>query len=273
LTVTVPVYVVLAIAAVTSAAYIHAARKILDGRPLFRESPRPRIHWGWPGALGVFSLFIMFQIMALIVYRALWGEVKTPGSVAGFALVMYMFNLVTLAVILLSAGRGGDALEALGFRSLPLFRALWTGCYAFLLFIPVQFVYGVVLHLVWSALTDRPFPIQETAESFFEASPAVFAVLLVVATLIAPFFEELVFRGFLQGGLEKSLGSGAGVAITAALFTVAHGGKGALQIFPVAIALGLFYRRTRSLPACMAFHFCINASAVAVVLLVRGASA
>lgn len=269
MTVPLPAYFVLFLAAATLAAWVHAIRRLSRGKPVFQAGEPLAVRWGWPRALGVFFLFVMFQLLALVVYRSLWGPVEEPRAIAGFVMLMYAFNSLTLLAIYLNASEGGEGSRALGFKSLPVGTAVWTGLLAFLLFLPVQTAYGALVQALWSSLSDKAFPMQETVESLLNAGPLSLAVLVFAAAALAPVFEELVFRGFVQGGLEKSWGSAAGIAVTAVLFTVVHGGSGALQVFPVAVALGLLYYRTRSLPACIAFHAAVNGSGVITVLLLR----
>ena len=53
-------------------------------------------------------------------------------------------------------------------------------------------------------------------------NPLSLVVFAVTATLLAPLYEELVFRGVLLPALVTRFGAVAGVAITSALFAVAH---------------------------------------------------
>jgi membrane protease YdiL (CAAX protease family) len=49
------------------------------------------------------------------------------------------------------------------------------------------------------------------------------AVLIAVGALLAPFFEELVFRGVLYGGFRKRLGPLWATVLVTLLFAIAHG--------------------------------------------------
>lgn len=53
-------------------------------------------------------------------------------------------------------------------------------------------------------------------------NPLSLVVFAVTATVLAPLYEELVFRGVLLPALVTRFGAVAGVAITSALFAVAH---------------------------------------------------
>ena len=54
-------------------------------------------------------------------------------------------------------------------------------------------------------------------------SPVILALFGLMAVTITPLFEELLFRGFLQPLLSRSLGVAGGIALTAILFGSLHG--------------------------------------------------
>jgi uncharacterized protein len=56
----------------------------------------------------------------------------------------------------------------------------------------------------------------------FTVTPVLMVCFAVLAALLAPLMEELVFRGFLQPLISRSLGTVAGVLITAVLFGGLH---------------------------------------------------
>jgi hypothetical protein len=49
------------------------------------------------------------------------------------------------------------------------------------------------------------------------------ALVGVFAVTLGPLCEELIFRGFLQPLLARTLGAAAGVVVTAAVFALPHG--------------------------------------------------
>jgi membrane protease YdiL (CAAX protease family) len=100
------------------------------------------------------------------------------------------------------------------------------------------------------------------------AQGAWFIVLFVVVVVGAPFVEELVYRGFIQGGLQARIGSTWALLISAAWFTVVH-----LEpiefpgLFAFAIVLGLCYRSTQRLGLSVVTHLAFNATGLLLVAL------
>jgi|SRR5579875_1034584 len=62
----------------------------------------------------------------------------------------------------------------------------------------------------------------ETPIDKFVSSKSSLALVIVTAVIVAPFFEELLFRGFIQPLLSRTFGVVAGVLITSVLFGALH---------------------------------------------------
>ncbi len=82
---------------------------------------------------------------------------------------------------------------------------------------------GVLLAFLVSALAylihtpKVPSPVESLMNS-----PALLAAFGVMAVTVAPLFEELLFRGFLQPLLSRTFGVGAGILMTALIFGSLH---------------------------------------------------
>ena len=121
----------------------------------------------------------------------------------------------------------------------------------------------------WFPDTFNPQRIVTRARDMVDAAHgAWFIVLFVVVVVGAPLVEELVYRGFIQGGLQSQIGSTWALIITAAWFTVVH-----LEpiefpgLFAFAIVLGLCYRRTQRVGLSMVTHLAFNATGLLLVTL------
>ena len=121
----------------------------------------------------------------------------------------------------------------------------------------------------WWPSTFNSQRIETRARDMVDAAHgAWFIVLFLVVVVGAPFVEELVYRGFIQGGLQARLGSTWALIITAGWFTVVH-----LEpiefpgLFAFAVVLGLCYRRTQRLGISMVTHLAFNATGLLLVAL------
>ena len=121
----------------------------------------------------------------------------------------------------------------------------------------------------WWPNTFNPQRIETRARDMVDAAHgAWFVVLFLIVVVGAPLVEELVYRGFIQGGLQARLGSTWALIITAAWFTIVH-----LEpiefpgLFAFALVLGLCYRRTQRLGLSMVTHLAFNATGLLLVAL------
>ena len=121
----------------------------------------------------------------------------------------------------------------------------------------------------WWPSTFNSQRIETRARDMVDAAHgAWFVVLFLIVVVGAPFVEELVYRGFIQGGLQARLGSTWALIITAGWFTVVH-----LEpiefpgLFAFAVVLGLCYRRTQRLGLSMVTHLAFNATGLLLVAL------
>jgi len=147
----------------------------------------------------------------------------------------------------------------------------WTGRIQkhLLTYLPV----GVFLALTVAGLSsvlpsaEKP-PIEELLE--YPASAFLFAVLGV---FVAPFVEELIFRGFIYPVVERRLGSLLAVVITALLFTLLHLGQlwgsltGIMLILLVGITLSTIRAGTDSLIPSFVVHLSYNSTLCLLFLI------
>jgi uncharacterized protein len=99
-------------------------------------------------------------------------------------------------------------------------------------------------------------------------APLTTYAILAGATFIAPFFEEIYFRGFVFTGLLRELSLVWAMLISAALFAVAHADPGSfIPLFVIGLALAFVRWRSGSTWASISLHVLNNLlSSVAIIL-------
>jgi hypothetical protein len=189
---------------------------------------------GWP-------VYVLMFLPALLLA---WRHLLCPaglGLAAAFGLRPEPGGARRLALVtlmLLGAGAVADLLIGLGAQALRL-GSHWTEWFS--------------EDLVWG-------------------SQAALAVALVELLILAPLFEELVFRGLLYGTLRRRLGMPGAAVISAGAFAVGHGYglAGLASVFTAGVLYAWAYERTGSLLPGMAAHAAGNLfAALAVVGLLR----
>lgn len=140
---------------------------------------------------------------------------------------------------------------------------------------------GVIASTVQRALTgvDAPDTAHRTLEAMGQSGDAAWiAATALVAVVLAPLAEEILYRGALQQALHGlGIPRVLSIAGTSALFAAAHWGSlvggseaGALtMLFLLGLMFGWSYERTGSLWAPFTAHAMFNAANLAIFLLQR----
>jgi hypothetical protein len=95
-------------------------------------------------------------------------------------------------------------------------------------------------------------------------------LLFIMVAVLAPVLEEFLFRGMLQNALKHKMPAYAAIALSAAIFSLAHVNWFApnieFYIFPpifvLGAAFGFLYHITGSLRVCILLHLINNAAAL-----------
>ena len=146
---------------------------------------------------------------------------------------------------------------------------------------PDGIVYGVVggLAIIPLVLTATSL-VQEIMRWFGAAPPQEHSLLIVFqqpsaidrllvilsAVILAPLFEELVFRAHLQSAIRKYSGSPwLAVILASGLFALVHGIWWMMPpLFVLALGMGYVYERTRNIWASITIHAAFNALSLTV---------
>ena len=92
--------------------------------------------------------------------------------------------------------------------------------------------------------------------------------LLFTGILLAPLFEETIFRGFLFGGLRQRLGWGYAALISSALFGASHASIAAfIPTFTLGFLFCYLYQRSKSLWPGIILHTLINSVGLCTIYL------
>ena len=144
-------------------------------------------------------------------------------------------------------GLGRVSLADLGLRRDRIWRELLLGAGCLAVYL------ACFVLIVWARVPDSGSTFQRVASQSF----AERALLLLVGLAIA-FFEEPVFRGYLQPALIARLGFPGGIAVTALFFAAWHPPHFNLTSFLVRLSLGvvtgLARGRDRPLTAALTAH-------------------
>jgi len=223
---------------------------------------------------GVAAAFFVPAIVVLGLHQAgVIHSVTGPGSAPtlsyyNFATTLVFYG-VLLAIVLFFAGlHGGRAWDKLGLHRPPL----WVVVLMPPAGLGLQVLTGVISQLLSPLLGGMKNPQDCNISQAFGAEPFLAVISIAV---IAPVVEEIVFRGFVFGGLRTKLGITLSVIVSSVIFSLAHsfsvGGSILLlgpSLFLAGVALALVYERSRSLVPGMVLHGSFNLIAVVAIFLI-----
>jgi len=201
---------------------------------------------------------------------ALMGILQEPADrpyVDLIGVVLQAFVVVGIIRILV-VGTGALTWTDMGLRiHLPttIRDLVWGAALA----LPVVFVTAIAVAALVTILGSTPeSPLPPTG------TPGGMALNLVAGAIVAPLYEELLFRGFATTAWARVVAPATAILRTSVLFALAHvltqGGEdfgqalsvavvGAAGRLPVALVLGWVFVRRRSLWASVGLHAAFNA--------------
>ena len=143
------------------------------------------------------------------------------------------------------------------------------GLGGFLVALPIVIAVSLVNQLFWQGQGGNN-PVLSMALDSQDA--LALAILVITATIAAPLFEEILFRGFLLPSLTRYVPVWGAIAISSLLFACAH--LNLSEVLPLAtlgMILGVVYTRSRNLLAPILLHSLWNSNAM-LNLVILGSS-
>ncbi len=185
-----------------------------------------------------------------------------------FATTVLFYGLLLLVVLFLASRREGHPWPRLGLHRAPPWLVLLMPPAA----LGLQILTGLISVVLSPLLGGMKNPQACTISQGFGADPYLGVISIA---LIAPVVEEIIFRGFIYGGLRRRLGVPVALVLSSAVFALAHSfsvGSSILllgpSLFIAGLALALVYERSRSLMPGMVLHASFNLIAVLAIFAV-----
>ncbi|WOL07895.1 hypothetical protein Cni_G16645 [Canna indica] len=153
-------------------------------------------------------------------------------------------------------------------RCLARFRPLPSGWFKFslkgswhmdvglgcLLFPLVNFLSQINISMV-PVLPAPPVGVSSVEQSILARDPVAMAIYVVVVSVCAPIWEEIVFRGFLLPSLTRYMPLWGSILVSAVAFALAHfNAQRLLPLVFLGVVMGVVFARSRNLLASMLLH-------------------
>jgi len=239
---------------------------LFGSRHLLVRSSTPKAAWSLLAGWGVFMTWELLRLAAAIALGLLFlSRAQLPiGLLLGIQLPVYA---VIIYLIFRGLSRVGQTPAALGLGSEQLGRQILGGLMGYLMSIPLM----IVVTLVSMRLIPLP---PQSDNPVFELllgrphSPPVLVMLFLLVGVLGPLFEELLFRGWLQGALRSRFSAAATVLLVSLIFALVHiDPPGLVRLFTLGLALSYLRERTGSLVPSIVLHCCWNSITFLLVML------
>ncbi len=170
-------------------------------------------------------------------------------------IIQYLIQFVVLffPLWIFIVDKYGAGLTDFGFQKVPIGRLIGTVFLAYLFYIVVSFLISTLL---FSTELEVPgYKEQASYIPLFGADPIGFTAALLFIIIVAPFLEELFFRGFIYRVFVKTWPVWLGSVLTATLFALIHFQINSFfPLFLLGLILNFVYHRTGSVWTSVAFH-------------------
>jgi len=196
-------------------------------------------------------LLVAPLLNGLLTAQAIASPLREGLSVLGLYLALMAGPLLILVAMLRGLGPAPEG-GWLQFRWRPLASALRRALRTLLMVLPLVSLAGWLLERLWREASGSNPLLELVLNSHNLPALACFGFTAVV---LAPLFEETIFRGVLLPVAARQLGPGWGVLISAAVFAVAHLSLG--ELLPLLVlGLGLGWLRWSGgrLGSCVLMH-------------------
>ncbi|MCB0323784.1 MAG: CPBP family intramembrane metalloprotease [Bdellovibrionales bacterium] len=167
--------------------------------------------------------------------------------------------------------------DRLGLRlggAAQLLKDILVGPLAYFCSLSVFFILLVVYSFILSSFSVDPSSGAHPVVPILTQSGDNRAVLLVaiLAVVVAPLVEELMFRGALYTWLRAHLNATGTIVVSSLLFAMLHpqGAVGVLPLTCIGMVLAFLREWRGRLTSCIAAHACFNAGTLIMILLLFG---
>jgi len=230
------------------------------------------VRWGIPDIFKVAILF--FTAFYLVNILELICRTKTfSGNLLMIFNTSFLDILVFCFIVYFVMIKYRQGWSALGLSMKNWLRGVFLGITGYIAILPL-FLLIVLLITRISGYFDYQPPVHPLVNIFFkEGNPFILGGVIVLAVLVAPVIEEIVFRGFIYSAVKKRAGITLAIIVTSALFSLLHMSIFSfLPIFFLGIALAYLYEKTGLLISSITLHVIHNSILISMLLLMRGIS-
>ena len=212
----------------------------------------------WPTrAMGILLCCILLVYLLASATGQFFYEEQLPLVRLVATLLIYL--ALVAAIFTINRQRGLSREDAFGIGP-GRTKALACSPLLYLAIIPFLMVATKGYHAMLHYWLGQEITMQDAAQAIAQETSWLEAGYILAAIVVAPVYEELLFRGILFPYLAKRIGMAGSIAIVSILFALIHFHVPSIMpLFLLSTALCLAYWRTGSLWTSIGIHATFNA--------------
>lgn len=221
-------------------------------------------------SIGLFFIYIAFNISGSLILKL------NPYSKGELRPVLNIINGIGIYgigiwyIIRSLSAKCKTVFEYLGIRQALWIKKVLQGLVFYVGFFPILIglTYIGIVFCVFLGIEPEPHPLVDILKK--EKSILFFYYLVLVATIIAPVFEELLFRGLFYQALKKQMGMLMASVISSGFFSLLH--FNTAQFLPIAglgMLLCFIFEYTNSIIPAVFIHIFNNGLFLGLFFLLK----
>lgn len=206
-------------------------------------------------------------VLALWMINVIWHSLETPKTITLQAILAnsIVYSSLILGIVGVMGFQRESALEFFGLRPASFPKAAGTGILWLVATYPLILATQSFVQGIFGETDDAQMIVRYFLE---HPDPRHRAAVIVMAVIVAPVAEEILFRGYFYGVIRRYGGRLAAILTSSLLFAAIHVHlPSMLGLGILAVILCLLYERTGSLWATITMHATFNATTIAVLIL------
>jgi len=223
--------------------------------------------WGAKDVLIVTISVLALGALAIFLFK-FFGEDSLRLNASGFLLAYVIQGLFFLIPmwIYLRKKYGKIKFSDFGFTKKWSIKGILPAIAGYLVYVFAIFLIGLAI-VVWDVKIPG-FQPEEVSLPVEIGSNLTIILTAITVTILAPFVEEIFFRGFILQGLMKRIGKYWAAIVSAGLFSVLHLQLGnIIPLFIIGLILSALFIQTKSIWPSIWLHFMVNSIAFTFQLL------
>ena len=236
-------------------------------------NPERSVPWGLGDVFKVFVILFFAEFVLSVFIGVVLGisgvDLENPALIL-MSSTFFRSVIVFLYICYLTRKTYAVPLKNLGLTASRFLRQVGIGLGAYVAMIPVYLLVLLVITQVIQFFDYQP-PVQTPVQILYkEDNPQLLLIFGLFMGLVGPFFEEVLFRGFMYQAIKARSGIFWGMVITSLFFAVLHAHWVALlPIFVLGLILNILFEKTGSIIPGVVMHMTHNTAMLLLTLQLK----